>query len=130
MSEKKRRSKLELQFEEILKEYEVEYGYEVTQIPYSVPASEHKYTVDFSILHGPLIEVKGYLSDHQERQKYVLLKQQYPELDLRFVFANNQKLCGGMKTTHAQWAQKHGFRYCDIKDKEQIRAWVKEKQNS
>ena len=35
MSEKKRRSKLELKFEEILKEYDTDYGYEITKIPYN-----------------------------------------------------------------------------------------------
>ena len=100
MSEKKRRSKLELKFEEILKDFEVEYDYEVTKIPYTIPESKHTYTVDWTLLNGMLLETKGYLSDHQERYKYVLLKQQYPDLDLRFVFDNPNKLVGGTKQTH------------------------------
>ena len=125
MSEKKRRSKLEIKFEEILKTNNAEYDYEVTKIPYSVPESQHVYTVDFTI-KGLLIEVKGYLSDHQERNKYVLLKQQYPELDLRFVFDNVNKLCGGTKYTHGTWAEKHNFPYCGIKDIETIKSWIEE----
>ena len=74
MSEKKRRSKLELKFEEILKDNQAEYEYEVTVIPYKIPESNHKYTVDWTLLNGILIETKGYLSDHRERYKYVLLK--------------------------------------------------------
>ena len=104
MSEKKRRSKLELKFEEILKDFEVEYDYEVTKIPYTIPESKHAYTVDWTLLNGMLLETKGYLSDHQERYKYVLLKQQHPDLDLRFVFDNPNKLCGGTKQTHGAWA--------------------------
>lgn len=126
MSERKRRSKLELKFEDILIANNAEYGYEVTVIPYIVPESNHKYTVDWSLLNGPLIETKGYLSDHQERTKYVLLKQQYPELDLRFVFDNPNKLCGGTKYSHAKWADKYGIRWCSIKDVEQIQQWINE----
>ena len=127
MSEKKRRSKLELKFEEIIKEFDVAYDYEVTKIPYTIPESNHNYTVDWTFINGLLVETKGYLSDHKERYKYVLLKQQHPDLDLRFVFDNPNKLCGGTKMTHAKWAEKYGFRYCSIKDTEQIESWLKEK---
>lgn len=126
MSEKKRRSKLELKFEEILKDFEVEYGYEITRIPYIIPESKHNYTVDWTIANGVLLETKGYLSDYQERNKYVLLKRQHPTLDLRFVFDNPNKLCGGTKMTHAKWAEKYGFKWCGIKDIEQIKSWIKE----
>ena len=126
MSEKKRRSKLELKFEEIIKSFEVEYDYEVTKIPYTVPESNHNYTVDWTFINGLLVETKGYLSDHKERYKYVLLKQQHPDLDLRFVFDNPNKLCGGTKMTHAKWAEKYGFAYCSIRDVEQIKQWIKD----
>lgn len=127
MSEKKRRSKLELKFEEIIKEFDVAYDYEVTKIPYTIPESNHNYTVDWTFINGLLVETKGYLSDHKERYKYVLLKQQHPDLDLRFVFDNPNKLCGGTKMTHSKWAEKYGFKYCSIKDVDQIKQWVKEK---
>lgn len=126
MSEKKRRSKLELKFEEILKEFNTNYDYEITKIPYTVPESKHTYTVDWTLLSGLLIETKGYLSDHKERYKYVLLKEQHPHLDLRFVFDNPNKLCGGTKMTHAKWAEKYGFKYCSIKDLNQIESWLNE----
>lgn len=126
MPEKKRRSKLELKFEEIIKEFNVEYDYEVTKIPYTIPESNHNYTVDWTFINGLLVETKGYLSDHKERYKYVLLKQQHPDLDLRFVFDNPNKLCGGTKQTHGAWATKYGFKWCSIKDKDQIQQWIKE----
>lgn len=122
----KRRSKLEERFESILQDYEVNYAYEVTKIPYVVPESKHTYTVDWTLGNGVLLETKGYLSDHQERNKYVLLKKQHPDLDLRFVFDNPNKLCGGTKMTHAKWAEKYEFKYCGIKDVDQIKSWVKE----
>ena len=122
----KRRSKLEQRFEQILLDNQIEYEYEVTRIPYIVPESKHNYTVDWTCLNGLLIETKGYLSDHQERHKYVLLKEQHPTLDLRFVFDNPNKLCGGTKYTHAKWADKYGFKWCSIKDVDQIKLWVNE----
>lgn len=130
MSEKKRRSKLESKFEEILKESKIEYEYETTKIPYIVPESNHNYIVDFSGSNGIQYEVKGWLSNHQERQKYILVKQQNPELDLRFVFDNPNKLCGGTKYSHAKWADKFGFRWCSIKDVEQIQSWLNENKNA
>lgn len=121
------RSKLEIKLAEILTECNEVWAYEITQIPYTIPKSDHKYTVDFTLSNGVLIEGKGYLSDHQERYKYVLLKQQHPDLDLRFVFDNPNKLCGGTKQTHGAWATKYGFKWCGIKDVEQIHSWVKER---
>jgi len=126
MSDKKRRSKLELTFEDILKEGKAEYDYEVTKINYIVPESKHVYTVDWTLPKNILLETKGYLSDSQERNKYILIKQQFPEIDLRFIFANNKKLCGGMKTTHEAWAIKNGFKYCSIKDLDVIQSWIEE----
>ena len=124
--ERQRRSKLELKFEDILIANETEYEYEVTVIPYIVPESKHKYIVDFSTNNGIQWEVKGWLSDHQERQKYLLVKQQHPNIDLRFVFDNINKLCGGTKYTHKTWCEKNGFKYCSIKDVDIIKSWVEE----
>ena len=120
----RRRSKLEERFEVILQDMGVQYEYEVTKIPYVIPESHHTYTVDWTTLNGKLLETKGYLSDHTERRKYVLLKEQHPELDLRFVFDNPNKLCGGTKMSHAKWADKYGFAWCSIKDVEQIHSWL------
>jgi hypothetical protein len=126
MTNVKRRSKLEERFESILKEFDVPYEYEVTKIDYIIPESSHTYTVDWTVLNGKLIETKGYLSDHSERRKYVLLKEQHPDLDLRFVFDNGNKLCGGTKMSHNKWAEKYNFKHCDIKDVDQIKAWINE----
>ena len=120
------RSKLEIKLADILNETGNLWAYEVTKIPYTIPETKHNYTVDFTLGNGVLLEGKGYLSDHQERHKYVLLKQQYPDIDLRFVFDNPNKLCGGTKMTHGKWADKYQFKWCGIKDTEQITSWIKE----
>lgn len=122
----KRRSRLEEKFEKLLIDFGVKYSYETTKIPYIVPESNHNYTVDFSIVGGLQLEVKGYLSDYSERHKYILIKQQHPDLDLRFVFDNSNKLVGGAKMTHGKWAEKYGFPYCSIKDIDIIESWLKE----
>ncbi len=121
-----RKSKLEDRFETLLRSLNVPFNYEVTKISYTVPESKHTYTVDWTVNGKALYETKGFLSDHTERNKYILIKQQYPDIDLRFVFENPNKLCGGMKQTHAEWAIKQGFRYCSIKDYETIEKWVNE----
>lgn len=120
----KRRSKLELRFESFLQEFDVQYEYEVTKIPYVIPVSNHTYTVDWTLVNGMLLETKGFLKNHAERKKYILIKEQHPELDLRFVFQDPNKKCGGMKTTHAQWADKNNFLWCGIKDIETLKQWI------
>lgn len=121
------RSKLEDTFASILEETQTDKYYEVIAVPYIVPESKHKYKIDFTLPNGIQIEVKGYLRDHDERYKYKLIKEQHPEIDLRFVFGNINKLVPGTKMSHADWAKKLGFPFCDIKDKEQIISWIKEK---
>lgn len=120
------RSKLETQIATVLNEFEFDWKYEITSVPYTIPETSHKYTVDFTLENGLLLEGKGYLSDHAERKKYVLIKEQHPEIDIRFVFQDPNKKCGGMKTTHGQWADKCGFKWCSIKDTEQLKNWISE----
>jgi hypothetical protein len=122
----KRRSKLEENFEYLLNDLEVKYKYEDTKLTYIVPESKHTYLIDWSLPNNIYVETKGYLSDHKERSKYILIKEQYPELDLRFVFMDCNKLCGGAKYTHGTWATKNGFKYCSIKDYDIIKEWINE----
>lgn len=88
--------------------------YEDTRFKYLVPERQSHYTPDFRIEKSGgdiFIEAKGRM-DAACRQKHILLKQQHPDLDLRFVFMNqNQKLYKGSDTTLAQWAEQHGFVY-------------------
>ena len=85
-----RRSRLEQKFEYILNDLNIPYTYETTVIPYIIPESQHKYTVDWSFPHNNIhIESKGYLSDNAERQKYILIKKQKKYLrQLLFLITN------------------------------------------
>lgn len=81
-----------------------DYDYEKHKILYQVPASEHKYTPDFTIktANGIIfVETKG-IWDYTDRYKHLLIRQQHPELDIRFVFSNSRaKIRKGSKTTYA-----------------------------
>lgn len=107
------RSGLEEELSESLKTQGIDGEYEQHKIAYAKPATYHTYTPDFRLPNGIFIETKGrfVLAD---RQKHLLIKQQNPELDIRFVFQNSKnKIRKGSKTTYADWCIKHGFLYAD-----------------
>lgn len=103
-----------------LESYGVPFTYEEEKIEYIKPERKAKYTPDFIIRENidgtprskPLIiETKGRFVT-ADRQKHLLIKEQYPELDIRFVFNNpNARISKKSKTTYAMWCDKHGFLY-------------------
>jgi len=110
----------------------IDFGYEETPIAYTVPERQAKYYPDFHLRKsGILIEGKGRFGHRgdqkrstEERQKMVLLKQQRPDLDIRIVFSNpNLKIYKGSKTTYADWANHHGFKWAAGKIPEE---WIEE----
>lgn len=118
------RSGLEEAVSSFLKKKKVEYEYETLKIPYTVPASNHTYTPDFLIKrNGVIVETKGRFTT-EDRKKHLLIKEQHPNLNIRFVFSNvNAKLSKRSKTTYAKWCEKHGFLYADKQIPEE---WLKE----
>ena len=87
--------------------------YETEQVSYIIPASEHNYHPDFKLPNGIRVETKGrfVLAD---RKKHLLVKEQNPNLDIRFVFSNSKnKINKKSKTTYGDWCDKHGFKYAD-----------------
>lgn len=94
-----------------IKHAEAKESYEQYSLPYTVPESRHTYTPDFVLSNGIIIEAKG-IFETKDRQKHLLIKKQYPHLDIRFVFSNpHQKINKSSKTTYAAWCQKHGYPY-------------------
>lgn len=72
-----------------------------------------KYTPDFILPNGVIIETKG-LFTASDRRKHLEIKAQHPTLDIRFVFSRSAaKLSKKSKTTYAKWCDKHGFIYAD-----------------
>lgn len=108
------RSKLEDRVMEQLIKEGITYEYEsmASRIRYTVPISEHIYTPDFVITTRSgkqlYLESKG-IWDYQDRYKHLLIKQQYPELDIRFVFQRaKQRIRKGSKTTYRDICEGRG----------------------
>lgn len=116
------RSGLEDKISDQLKQSGVHFTYESMKISYRVD-EVRKYTPDFLIPNGIIIETKGRFTA-SDRKKHLLIKQQHPEFDIRFVFSNSRaKLNKGAKSTYGDWCDKHGFRYAD---KEIPEEWLHE----
>ena len=106
------RSGLELRVAKHLEENNIDFEYETKKIEYKIEETK-KYTPDFILPNGIIVEAKGFFSV-SDRKKHKLLKQQHPELDIRFVFDNSKnKINKGSKTTYAMWCEKQGFKYSD-----------------
>jgi hypothetical protein len=59
--------------------------------------------------NGIVIESKG-LFTTEDRQKMRIIRETYPDLDIRFVFSNaRQRISKTSKTTYAMWAEKYGY---------------------
>jgi len=117
------RSGLEKRIADDLTQRGVPYEYEKHKITYEVPARTSTYTPDFKLPNGIIIEAKGRF-DTEDRQKHLLIKQQHPALDIRLVFSRAAApIYKGSPTTHAAWAEKHGFKWAE---KLIPPAWAKE----
>ena len=102
------RSGLEVRVAKELQAQGIPYTYEEDKIQYTKPSRLSTYTPDFRI--GNLyIETKGRFMV-ADRQKHILIKEQHPDLDIRFVFSNpKQRISKSSRTTYAMWCEKHGF---------------------
>lgn len=106
------RSKLEEGVAKHLSFAGVPYKYENRTYTYKVE-EVRKYTPDFDLGNGVVLEVKGYFRA-TDRKKLLLVKAQHPDLDLRLVFQQaNNKIHKSSKTTYADWCKKYGFIYSD-----------------
>lgn len=117
------RSGLEEKIADTLTRKGIPFRYEEVVIKYLRPAREAKYTPDFVLPNGIIVETKGrFLTE--DRQKHLLVKQQHPELDIRFVFSNSRaRISKQSTTTYGQWCEKNGFPHAD---KEIPEAWLKD----
>lgn len=127
---KRFRSSLEEVIAKQLDDAGIEYDYEGIKVPYSVPAREANYLADFPIRRTVIIiEGKGNFgagggfngrfsnmkeNSTKERQKFALLKEQHPDLDIRFIFTRAKApIYKGSPTTHSKWAETHGFKWAE-----------------
>ena len=106
------RSTFELSIAKSLANNKVPFEYENAKLTY-VP-KPRVYTPDFYLPESDVyVEAKGYL-DKGDRVKMQLVKEQHPDLDIRFVFQNaNNKIYKGSKTTYATWATRYNFKWAE-----------------
>ena len=106
------RSKFELKVAADLGKRKVDFQYEKVSFDY-VPKIRN-YTPDFYLPESKIyIETKGRLTTN-DRVKHLLIKEQYPDLDIRFVFVNaNNKISRTSKTTYANWCDRHKFLWAE-----------------
>lgn len=106
------RSGLEEDTAAYLKKKKVKFTYEKEKIKW-VDLKIRTYTPDFVLANGIIVETKGRFIS-VDRRKHKEIKKQFPELDIRFVFANSRaKLYKGAKSSYGDWCKKHGFKYAD-----------------
>jgi hypothetical protein len=73
-----------------------------------------------------VVEAKGRFLT-ADRQKFIMIAESQPDLDIRFAFSNPKtRISKTSQTTYARWAEYKGFLWCGpvIPD-----AWLREKPN-
>ena len=103
-------SAFEARFARDLRERKIESAYEADKIRY-VPKTR-LYTPDFYIAsHNFYVETKGRFVS-SDRAKHLLIKEQHPDLDIRFIFMDDKiRLDKRSKTTYGGWCDKYDFKY-------------------
>lgn len=118
------RSGLERRTADYLRKHKVKFEYEKLRIKFQPPM--RTYTPDFVLPNGIIIETKGRFIP-SDRAKHLMIKEQHPDYDIRFVFTNpNAKISKGSKTSYGDWCDRYGFLYAQ----ENIPlSWIKEKRS-
>jgi len=120
------RSGLEVAIAEQLKALGVDAAYEPVTLAYEPLLKLRTYKPDYVLPNGIVIETKGRFVT-SDRQKHKAIKEQHPDMDLRFVFSNAKaRISKQSKTTYADWCVKYGFKFAD---KTVPPVWVKEPTN-
>ena len=101
------RSTLEERVSKFFDKKNVPYIYEARSFQYVLTS---KYTPDF-LIGDVIYEVKGFFKP-SERRKHLAIKNQHPDLDIRFIFQRNNTLTKKSKSTYGDWCDKHGFLWC------------------
>lgn len=91
----------------------VDFEYETLVVPFTQPAKDRRYTPDFFLPNAIVIETKGQFTS-ADRQKHLMVRDAWPELDIRFVFSRSStRISKASKTTYAVWCNTKGFLYAD-----------------
>lgn len=104
----------------------IPFTYENLKVPFVKPPKPSKYSPDFELPNGIIIESKGRFIT-EDRQKQLMVKDQHPDLDIRFVFSNSKsRISKRSPTSYADWCAKNGFQYADKTIPEE---WLREPPN-
>lgn len=110
------RSKLEILMYQQIKRYKkkTKVEYETVKLKYSVPVRARYYLPDF-VCRRPdgsifYIEIKGYLRS-TDRTKTIRVREQNPEIDIRFVFSKDNTINKNSKTKYSDWCKANEFEY-------------------
>ena len=108
--EYKYKSRFEKRFASDLKQRRIVFDYEKHKFSYQPKIKT--YTPDFYMPEFDLfVETKGFFNV-SDRVKHLLIKEQHPDLDIRFIFMDAKiRLDKRSKTTYGGWCEKHGFKY-------------------
>ncbi len=107
------RSGLEVKITNDLKARGVPFEYEPIKLSYLQPGKVRSYAPDIVLGNGIIIEVKG-IFERADRQKHLLVKEQHPNRDIRFLFQSASKpIYKGSKTTYARWCEDNGIKWCE-----------------
>lgn len=89
----------------------VQVRYEEDVIFFTPPAKLRRYTPDFILPNGIIVETKGRFIT-ADRQKHRKIQAEHPNLDIRFVFSNPRaKISKTSNTTYAAWCDRFDFQY-------------------
>jgi hypothetical protein len=106
------RSGLEEDTAIFLRARSIEFTYEEQKITW-LDMKYRKYTPDFVLANGIIVETKGRFVS-ADRRKHQEIKKQHPDLDIRFVFSRSATtISKKSKTTYGMWSDKHGFPFAD-----------------
>ena len=112
----------------VKKKFGFKWGYEVKKIKFIQPEKHRTYLPDFLIetANGKrfFVETKGRFMV-QDRQKHLWIKEQSPDLDIRFLFGRDDRISKGSKTRYSTWCIKHGFKFA-ISKNEIPEEWLNE----
>ena len=104
------RSGLEEKIAQQLIEAGIDPKFETIKLPYKVNKN-CTYTPDFPVGKRIIIETKGRFQT-ADRMKMLLVKEQHPEYEFRFIFTNSKaKISKVSNTTYGRWCEKNGFKY-------------------
>jgi len=103
-------SKFEAAIAADLEERGIEYTYESQTLVWIQPAQTRKYTPDFFLPNGIIVESKGKWSV-EDRKKMLLVIEQNPELDIRMLFQYDNKLSKRAKQRYSDWCERKGIKY-------------------